>query len=164
MTWKLDYGRPSEIGSALNPEFLEWVQNELHATLYSGYPHIPLFTASEGVSDTDLWLGEFVNNDLRSQYSKIQKESAPSLQFFFGFEQCFDCLERNCVLHTSWHFHFMRVLSTDTETVSTTYPTLDTQIEAWVNQLTNDCFPNIQFTHSSLIGNQKPQVITSCYF
>ena len=125
---------------------------------------MPLIQPSTTVKSTDLWLGDFVNNDLRPRYFKHLDDGKDHLHFFFGFEQSFNCRELNCALHDTWHFHFMEVLETDIETVQSEYFHLESQISSWVNQLTKNRFPSITFDYSSLIGDQQPSIISHRYF
>lgn len=119
--------------------------------------------ASPDVPEEYFWLTDFINNDIHSRYFTHLGSGRTEVEFFFGYEQSFNCPESNCIMHNTWHFQFMEVLETDHKTVQSEYDTLIPQFATWVNQLTENRFPNITFTHSSLIGDHSPTITSYRY-
>ena len=162
--WELSHGQPLRIGEAINPSFNSWVQNGLRHSLAPFSDEVPLFSPAPSVTPDLFWLGDFINNDIHSRYYRHLDNGRTNVQFFFGYEQAFTCRESNCILHSSWHFQFMEIFETDTQTVSSEQTDLESHFSTWVNQLTTRRFPNIAFTYSSLIGEQNPTILSSRYF
>ena len=86
------------------------------------------------------------------------------MQYFLGLERLYNCSEKNCVYHITWHFHFMEVLTTDIDTVYSSQDQLEGHITDWVNQLVTRRFPDIAFTRSRLLGQDPPYITISRYF
>ena len=163
--WRLTDGKPNDIGDAINPGFLNWVRTELRYTLPPpGNTNVPCFTASDDTPTELYWLSDYVNNSLQKSFLTHVGEQRAHLNYFIGVERSYNCSESNCVYHNEWHFHFMEVLDTDTETVQSSVDRLEIHFEKWIDQLVSTRFPSITFSYSSLIGERSPYISTSRYF
>ena len=156
-TWRI-IGSPTSRAQAINPEFLNWVQTELVHSLSTD--HEPKYEPAQSVPSLDDWLVPFIHDQLHPD--NICLNDDPQTTYFFGFENEFDCLEANCVLHSHWSFHFRPVRRPGAQTVTdlNDIGTLDARIQDSLGSFLSSRFPSLHFTRDSLLANYaNPRIL-----
>ena len=147
----------------MDPGFTRWIQNGLVTEILAESPGDIQLTPHSSVSSADHWYSTIIGNTVSYLQDNPTYVETPSLLLYIAYERSYDCIETNCVMHSSWSLHVKRINSAE-DTVLEAYENgfLQDEIKDWIESLLEKRFPSITFDFESLIdGDILPRVRNS---